>query len=75
MAEEKKWALMDGAERKHFAHLLKAMCEQHNDIHLIAIVVKKENVLGHIRSDGNKLYNYMIRLALLDFMAKFDVVT
>lgn len=75
VAEEKKWAFMNGEERKHFADLARKMCEQHADIRLIAIVVKKENVLSHIRTDGNKLYNYMIKLALLDFMSKFDVVT
>src|ERR1035441_5537034 len=45
------------------------------EIALHAIVVKKENVQAHIRTDSNKLYNYMIRLALLDKMAKHDVVT
>jgi hypothetical protein len=31
--------------------------------------------MEHIRKDGNKLYNYMIRISLLDRMAKHDVVT
>jgi hypothetical protein len=31
--------------------------------------------MGHIRNDPNKLYNYMIRLSLLNFMAKHDLVT
>lgn len=57
VGEEKKWALMSEVERKHFAELARKMCEGHADIRLIAIVVKKENVLGHIRADGNKLYN------------------
>ena len=62
-------------QRKFFAEEAHKMCLQHSDILLKAIVVKKENVLEHIRKDGNKLYNYMIRLLLLDFMAEFDVVT
>jgi hypothetical protein len=75
VGEEKKWALMGEAERTRFADLMRKMCEANQDIYLITIVVKKENVLAHIRTDGNKLYNYMIKLALLDFMGKFDVVT
>ena len=30
--------------------------------------------MPHIREDSNKLYNYMIRLFLLDFMATHDFV-
>jgi len=51
------------------------MCDTNTDIRLQAITVKKENVMTHIRSDSNKLYNYMIRLSLLDFMATQDFVT
>jgi hypothetical protein len=73
--KEMKWAEMDSAERKHFADLTKEMCATHPDIVLHAIVVQKANVMEHIRSDGNKLYNYMIKLALLERMAAYDVVT
>lgn len=72
---ERKWVDMSYEQRRHFASEVQKMCLKHDDIHLRAIVVKKENVLAHIRKDGNKLYNYMIRLSLLDFMAQFDVVT
>jgi hypothetical protein len=44
---------------------MRDLCDSENDIILHAIVVKKEHVLLHIRQDANKLYNYMIRLALL----------
>ena len=50
------------------------MCCQHPDIYLHAIVVKKEKVEEHIRKDCNKLYNYMIRLALLERMAAYDAI-
>lgn len=36
------------------------------DLTLGAITVKKEEVLPHIRKDPNMLYNYMMRLALID---------
>lgn len=66
---------MDKDTRSAFAAEIKKLCEAHKDIILHAIVVKKQNVLAHIRVDGNKLYNYMIRLALLNRMARHDVVT
>jgi Protein of unknown function (DUF3800) len=72
---EKKWSGMDPAERTHFAKEALAMVAKHPEIVMHAIVVKKQNVQAHIRADANKLYNYMIRLALLDKMAKHDVVT
>lgn len=74
-ADEMKWSSMSADERKHFAVLAGDLCTKHSEIILHAIVVQKANVLAHIRSDGNKLYNYMIKLALLDRMAKYDVVT
>lgn len=72
---EKKWADMGSNQREHFATIAARMKDRHEDISLISIVVKKKNVMEHIRKDGNKLYNYMIRLALLDYMTGFDVVT
>lgn len=36
------------------------------DIRLRAITVRKENVEAHIRTDPNKLYNYMLKLALVE---------
>src|SRR5262249_43025828 len=72
---EKKWSSMTPEKRTEFARMACSMREQHTDIHLHAIVVKKQNVQAHIRTDSNKLYNYMIRLSLLDRMAKYDNVT
>jgi len=74
-ATERKWVDLSQAQRKAFAHDVASMCAKFPDIHLRAIVVQKENVLAHIRRDGNKLYNYMLKIALLDYMAARDVVT
>lgn len=74
-SEEHKWASMEPPVRTTFAQGIADFCDKHPDILLHAIVVKKQNVLGHIRADGNKLYNYMVKLALLKRMAKHDVVT
>ena len=71
---EKKWADMSHLERKAFAVAARKMCDAHTDIHMHAIVVKKENVEEHIRRDQNKLYNYMIYLSWIDRMAGYDEV-
>lgn len=72
--KEKKWNQMTPAEREAFSSAALKMQTQHRDIHLHGIIVKKENVAAHIRSDENKLYNYMIRLCVLDCMAAEDSV-
>lgn len=74
-SQEKKWVDMDAEERTEFARSCRTLRNKHPDIFLHAIVVKKQNVGGHIRTDGNKLYNYMIGLALLDRMAGCPEVT
>jgi hypothetical protein len=72
---EIKWSDMKPGERTHFARLAKEMCDKNKDIFMHGIVVQKVNVMEHIRADSNKLYNYMIKLSLLDRMAQHDVVT
>lgn len=74
-ANEKKWADMPGSARTEFAAQARAMCDRNTDICLHAITVRKDRVMSHIRNDSNKLYNYMIRLSLLDLMAAHDLVT
>ncbi len=66
---------MTPRERGAFTAVADAMCKKHPDIHLHAITVKKERVEAHIRSDHNKLYNYMIRLCVLDCMGKHGQVS
>lgn len=74
-ANEMKWSGMSADQRRHFSEGAKDLCAKKSAIKLHAIVVQKENVLAHIRQDGNKLYNYMIKLALLDRFATYEVVT
>jgi hypothetical protein len=73
--KEKKWVDMSDVARTEFVRAARQLAEAHNDIHFHAITVKKENVQPHIRSDSNKLYNYMVRLSLLDRMALHASVT
>lgn len=71
---EKKWSAMKAAERTEFARAAQALCKAHPDIHLDGITVKKQNVQNHLRADGNKLYNYMLRLSLLGRMRRHTEV-
>ncbi len=73
---EKKWADMTLAERTFFAKQACILKEKYpNDIFYLSITVRKENVRPHIRTDANKLYNYMIGISLLDNMARYENVS
>jgi len=72
---EVKWSGLTPEAKKEFSQMARKMCDKHPDIFLYGIIVQKGNVMEHIRNDANKLYNYMIRLSLLDRMAMHDVVT
>jgi hypothetical protein len=57
-----------------FAQKVNASLDTHKSLRLSAITVMKENVEDHIRADPNKLYNYMVNLALMDELrSKTDV--
>jgi hypothetical protein len=66
---------MSANARLTFAKNAINLRETHPQIKYKAIVVKKENVAQKLRSDSNKLYNYMTRLLLLDEMAQHPHVT
>ena len=73
---EKKWADMKLEERVWFANQASTLRSKHSgDIRYISITVKKENVQQHIRTDPNKLYNYMIGLSLVNEMARHEAIT
>jgi Protein of unknown function (DUF3800) len=71
---EKKWARMSLEARTAFAKDAAKLIATNLDISLHAIAVDKRNVQPHIRMDSNKLYNYMVKLLLIDLMAKHDYV-
>lgn len=72
---EKKWARMSPEARTDFARSAAKLVSHTPGIELLAVVADKRNVSPHIRQDANKLYNYMVRLMLLDQMARHDRVT
>lgn len=72
---EKKWVDMPDVSRTTFAKNAVKLQQQGNGISYKAIVVKKQNVSENFRRDSNKLYNYMLKLLLLDEMKKHSHVT
>ena len=53
-------------DKKYFARQVNNLVSMNPDIKIGAITVNKSKVQLHIREDSNKLYNYMIKLAILD---------
>lgn len=72
---EKKWARMSPDARTAFAKDAGKLANLNADISYQVIVADKRNVQQHIRQDPNKLYNYMVRLMLLETMSQYDVVS
>ncbi|WP_241895516.1 DUF3800 domain-containing protein [Stenotrophomonas maltophilia] len=68
--KEKKWIRAPEKSRSHFVQEAIQLCTKFPAIQYHAIVVKKQKVATHLRDDGNKLYNYMVKLMLVDEMAK-----
>ncbi|HZQ46498.1 MAG TPA: DUF3800 domain-containing protein [Verrucomicrobiae bacterium] len=65
---EKKASKASRLQKLEFANALNVMLQTHPDIKIDCITVKKENVQPHIRADSNKLYNYMCRLVIPDYV-------
>jgi hypothetical protein len=74
-AREKKWVDMPDPSRLTFAQNAIKLHELHQDIIFQAITVKKQNVAANFRRDSNKLYNYMLKLLLLETMRNYAQVT
>jgi len=74
-AVEKKWHDMKEPERVSFAEQARKLAERLPEVKYFSITVQKKNVQPHIQEDPNKLYNYMIRLLLIEEIAKHETVT
>lgn len=73
--KEKKWSDLNIEQRNAFAEKAAELTQRFpGQIAYRSITVKKEKVLEHIRSDPNKLYNYMIKCSLTDEMARHESV-
>ncbi|TVV41864.1 DUF3800 domain-containing protein [Thalassolituus sp. C2-1] len=74
-SEEMKWAQMSKLQKLDFSSRVKALCSSNPDIHIRAITVRKENVAPERQSDSNKLYNYMIKKFLCEYMTQYESIT
>lgn len=71
---EKKWTRMNNDERLYFAHQANKIRTLNTSIKYLSITAYKPRVQEHIRNDSNVLYNYLIKLLLLDEMSKHKQV-
>lgn len=71
---EMKWAEMSSNERLYFAKKASGMINSHSSIEACAITVYKPKVKEHLRRNPNALYNFMIKLLLVNRMSRFDKV-
>lgn len=62
---ELKGSSIKDEDKCFFAELVQKTVSMNPDIVIGSITVNKSKVKNHIRQDANKLYNYMIRLAVL----------
>jgi hypothetical protein len=65
---EKKGADFSLKQKEFVAAEIVKVLNSNPDFRAGAITVKKEMVRSHIRDDGNKLYNYMIKRSALDLI-------
>lgn len=73
--EELKAAHLSQQEKNLLASKVANVLLANQNVKIGYITVYKPNVLRHIREDSNKLYNYMIKLALLQYVEDYDQVT
>ncbi len=62
-------------ERVEFAQKAVELKNRQPELSYCSISTRKENVAKHIRTDANKLYNYMIKLLLASRIKDFKEVT
>lgn len=73
-SREVKGSALTQKQLIHFAQDTVKLLTSIEGISVRAITVMKENVREHIRSDPNKLYNYMINLCILDLIGDEEIV-
>jgi hypothetical protein len=66
--EEKKASLATENQKLDFCAITNQLLVREPTIKIDCIVAKKENVQPHIRTDSNKLYNYMCKLVMIDYV-------
>jgi Protein of unknown function (DUF3800) len=72
IGREKKATELKPKQKVYICNSVVDLINKNPDFLIGAITVKKERVMDHIRSDPNKLYNYMMRLSILDKIKGHD---
>lgn len=72
--KELKGSMLTVEIKKFFAKKVTHLVSMNPDIKIGSITVNKSKVQQHIRDDANKLYNYMIRLAIIDEISYEPIV-
>jgi hypothetical protein len=67
---ERKYVDLSVDQRRYFCEQAVKLFVKNSAIRCFSLVIKKENVKPHIREDPNKLYNYGVKLLLLEEIAK-----
>jgi len=69
-SKELKGSMLNLHDKVFFAEKVIGLLKRNRRIKILAITVNKRRVQKHIRQDANKLYNYMIALALPEEIKK-----
>ena len=72
---ELKGTSLTQSQKVFFAEKALNLLNRHPEIKIWVITVKKLKVQDHIRRDSNKLYNYMLKLLLLERIKHYPRVT
>jgi hypothetical protein len=75
LSNELKSVLLSAPERDHFSRQVALARQDSPDISFATITVKKEHVQPGFRRHPNGLYNYMVKLLLLQLMAAEQAVS
>jgi hypothetical protein len=73
-SQELKASQLKSDEREFFAASVVSLLQKHPEISIFSITVNKPKVSEHIQADPNKLYNYMVKLCLIDYIMNEDLI-
>lgn len=73
--QEMKWKDLSHEQRLVFSEQAAHLIRKHDTLQCYALVVAKRGVNPRLRNDKNLLYNYLIKMSLLDEIVKYPNVT
>ncbi|HFQ5220529.1 TPA: DUF3800 domain-containing protein [Vibrio vulnificus] len=73
--QEMKWKDLSHEQRLEFSQQAAQLIKKHDSLQCYALVVAKRGVHPRLRNDKNLLYNYLIKMSLLDEIIKYPNVT